>query len=61
MRAGHRLLLCTDGLTNMVGDDQVADLLMASDPENAAVDLIAAANDAGGADNITVVVVEAVT
>lgn len=60
MRPGDRLLLCTDGLSNMVDDDSIADLLMTGTPEEAASALIDAANDAGGGDNIAVVVVEAV-
>jgi len=60
MEPGDRLLLCTDGLSNMLLDDQIAELLAVGGPERAAEALIAAANEAGGADNITVVVVEAV-
>ena len=60
MEPGHRLLLCSDGLTNMVDDDSIAELLTAGEPADAARALIDAANDAGGVDNISVVVVEAV-
>lgn len=60
MEPGYRLLLCTDGLTNMVDDDGIAELVTDGRPEDAAKALIAAANDAGGVDNIAVVVVEAV-
>ena len=59
MGVGDRLLLCTDGLTNMVPDAAITDLLAAGDPESAATALIDAANDAGGADNISVAVIEA--
>jgi protein phosphatase len=54
---GSRLLLCTDGLTNMVDDDKVAELLAAEDPQAAVDSLVEAALDAGGIDNVTVVVV----
>jgi protein phosphatase len=60
MEPGHRLLLCTDGLTNMLDDGHIAELLMAGAPEDAAASLILTANVAGGVDNISVVVVEAV-
>lgn len=56
VRAGDVLLLCSDGLTSMVAEDQVAKILLsASSLEDAADNLIARANDAGGRDNITVV------
>ena len=56
---GDRLLLCSDGLTNMVSDDRIADLLRQGTPSDAVKALIKAANEAGGHDNISVVVVEA--
>ncbi|MDI6711602.1 MAG: Stp1/IreP family PP2C-type Ser/Thr phosphatase [Anaerosomatales bacterium] len=56
---GDRLLLCTDGLTGMVEDAAIAEVLRtAPSPKAAVARLIAAANDAGGHDNITVVVVD---
>jgi len=53
---GDRLLLCSDGLSTMVADDEVL-LIMANDnaPESACRRLVAAANNHGGKDNITVV------
>lgn len=57
VHAEDRFLLCTDGLTEMVADKDIGRILSASDPEEAAQKLIAAANDAGGVDNITVIVV----
>lgn len=52
------LLLCSDGLTRMVTEPEIAGTLQAeTDPVKAAEKLIALANDRGGADNITVVVV----
>jgi PPM family protein phosphatase len=58
--AGDRLLLCTDGLTRMVSDGDLADTLtrFRGDPQGACDSLIAAANHAGGPDNITAVVIE---
>ena len=52
------LLLCSDGLTRMVIEPEIAATLQAEpDAMNAAEKLVELANDAGGADNITVVVV----
>lgn len=57
---GDRLLLCTDGLTNMADDDSIARVLGAERHPADAVDaLVDAANRAGGIDNVTVVVVDA--
>ena len=58
--AGDRVLLCTDGLTRMVSDGDLAETLtrFRGDPQGACDSLIAAANNAGGADNITAVVIE---
>jgi protein phosphatase len=57
-RAGDVLLLCSDGLTSMIAEDQIARILADAPSLGAAGDqLIAAANEAGGRDNITVVLV----
>ena len=58
LRSGDQLLLCSDGLTEAVGGDRIAALLSAAPDGHAACrSLIDAANDAGGPDNITVVLV----
>ncbi|HEV3033541.1 MAG TPA: Stp1/IreP family PP2C-type Ser/Thr phosphatase [Solirubrobacteraceae bacterium] len=55
-RAGDVYLLCSDGLTTMIGEDQIAATLLAhSRLRDAGEALIAAANEAGGRDNVTVV------
>lgn len=54
---GSRLLLCTDGLTNMVDDDALADLLGRGDAQQACDALVETALSNGGIDNVTVVVV----
>jgi protein phosphatase len=61
LRGGDRLLLCSDGLTTMVGEEEIATLL-ADEPDaaTAAARLVDAANAAGGVDNITVVVIDVV-
>ncbi|MBQ6585785.1 MAG: Stp1/IreP family PP2C-type Ser/Thr phosphatase [Coriobacteriales bacterium] len=55
---GDRLMICSDGLYGMIGDSQIKDLLRTPDPQAAADALVDAANEAGGHDNITVVVVD---
>jgi len=60
VEAGDRILLCSDGLTDMVSEDGISEILAesAGDPEGAARRLLSAALDAGGTDNVTVVVVD---
>jgi protein phosphatase len=60
MRAGDRLLLCTDGLSNMLTDAEIGELVATGSPSDVSTALVAAANGAGGRDNISVVVVETV-
>jgi PPM family protein phosphatase len=56
MQAGDVVLLCSDGLTSMISEPQIASVLAAEpDLERAGDRLIAEANEAGGRDNITVV------
>jgi PPM family protein phosphatase len=56
MRAGDIVLLCSDGLTSMIDESQIAAVLAAEHDLDAAGErLIAEANEAGGRDNITVV------
>ena len=56
VHAGEIFLLCTDGLTNMIDDNEIAEILLAN--ENPAESLVQAALDNGGADNISVIVVK---
>ena len=58
--AGDRLLLCSDGLSDLVPAETIAQRLRdATNPAEAVDQLITAALDAGGRDNITVIVAEA--
>jgi PPM family protein phosphatase len=57
-RAGDIYLLCSDGLTTMLAEEQIRELLIANPRlRDAGEALIAAANEAGGRDNITVVLI----
>ena len=62
LAAGDVVLLCSDGLSAMVRDDEIARLLEGAggDPHLAAETLVQAANAAGGDDNVTVVLFEVV-
>jgi serine/threonine protein phosphatase PrpC len=57
LEGGDHLLLCSDGLTTMLKDDEILDIITTSagDVKKAARELVDAANAKGGEDNITVV------
>jgi len=56
LRSGDRLLLCSDGLSSYVKDDEIQGVLAKSASlEQACTDLIAMANARGGHDNVTIV------
>jgi protein phosphatase len=59
MNGGDLLLLCSDGLTTMVSDEDIERVLREAggDVEKGVTDLVGAANERGGEDNITVVLV----
>ncbi|MFP4073428.1 MAG: protein phosphatase 2C domain-containing protein, partial [Actinomycetota bacterium] len=57
---GDRILLCSDGLTEMVTEEQIARTLGDDTPDEVVWALVEMANKAGGVDNISVAVVEAV-
>ncbi|HEV2767325.1 MAG TPA: Stp1/IreP family PP2C-type Ser/Thr phosphatase [Acidimicrobiales bacterium] len=58
---GDRFLLCSDGLFNEVDDDKIASVLRRlADPDDAAQELVTLAIQAGGRDNVSVVVVDVV-
>jgi serine/threonine protein phosphatase PrpC len=59
--AGDRLLLCSDGLSSMIDAQAISEVLSSErDPQTAADRLVDLANQAGGEDNITVIVVDVV-
>jgi protein phosphatase len=55
---GDRFLICSDGLFGELPDELILSLLTIGNPQRAAEALVAAANDAGGHDNVTAVVVD---
>jgi serine/threonine protein phosphatase PrpC len=57
---GDRLLLCSDGLTDLVDDARIAEALVREDADDAASVLTEAALHAGGRDNITCIVLDVV-
>ncbi|MCO4763156.1 MAG: Stp1/IreP family PP2C-type Ser/Thr phosphatase [Myxococcales bacterium] len=59
VKTGDQILLCSDGLTDLVKDDAIAHVLDSSDtPEQATARLVEYAKDAGGHDNITALLLE---
>jgi protein phosphatase len=59
IREGDRLLLCTDGLTGMLSEQTIGDILSEeADPQVVADRLVAEANREGGVDNITALVLD---
>lgn len=58
LRPGNRILLCSDGLWNMIDQTRIEQILTnAATPEKASENLVRAANDQGGRDNITALVI----
>jgi protein phosphatase len=58
---GDRVLLCSDGLYGMVSDTDIREVLaVEEDPQTACDRLVDLANEAGGEDNITVIVLDVV-
>lgn len=61
LRGGDRLLICSDGLTSMLSDERIESMLLADiEPDPLAERMVTAANEAGGEDNITVVILDVV-
>jgi PPM family protein phosphatase len=60
VEVGDRLLLCSDGLTDLVDDSRITQVLGLHDPQSAAAVLTQSALTAGGRDNVTCIVVDLV-
>jgi len=59
LKSGDRLLLCTDGLTSMIPDDEISIILNEQKSQEEALHiLISKTNDAGGYDNITAILID---
>jgi protein phosphatase len=58
LKEGEKVLLCTDGLTDLVGDDEIRLALVEQSPKEAVQSLVSLARARGGHDNITVVILE---
>lgn len=59
--AGERFVVCSDGLSSEIDDVAILSTMLGRDPDDAAAALVAAALDAGGADNVSIVVVDVVS
>jgi PPM family protein phosphatase len=58
LRRGDRLMLCSDGVTNQIKDEELREILTKSEPREACETMIALANERGGDDNETVIVAD---
>ena len=58
LAVGDRVLLCTDGLWDLVSDAEIQRIVRGAAPEKAVDQLVDAANREGGRDNVTVIVLE---
>jgi len=58
LRRTDRLLLCSDGITNAVTDDELREIMTGSLPREACETMIALANERGGHDNETVIIAD---
>jgi protein phosphatase len=58
LKGGDRLLICSDGLSGLVSDDEMLQMVLSSDdPQKTCQDLVNLALERGGSDNITVVLI----
>lgn len=58
VRNGDVLILCTDGLYNLVNDEEIAKIAIHNHPQTASEQLVQLANERGGTDNITAMVIK---
>src|SRR5919198_2746985 len=59
VQRGDRLVICCDGLSNLVDDDEILEVVTQTPLDDAPQELIDLANERGGDDNITVIVIHA--
>lgn len=57
LQSGDKILLCTDGLTDVVNTKLIKEVLLENQPEEAAQELVKLANQQGGPDNTTALVI----
>lgn len=60
LRVGDRFLVCSDGLSDLVDDEEISAVLVNGEPDEAAARLVAEALEQGGTDNVTCVVCDVV-
>ena len=60
LQPGDRLVICSDGITRHVSDDEINQIASSSEPKLACTRLVELANQRGGSDNITIGVLELV-
>lgn len=59
IKPGDKVLMCSDGLTNMIEDNEICQIIRNNhNIEDAAVELVKTANNNGGKDNISVIIIE---
>ncbi len=58
LRRGDRLMLCSDGVSNQITDEELRQIMTDSAPREACETMIALANERGGEDNETVIVAD---
>lgn len=61
LEPGDQILMCSDGLSNMVSDRDIQEILRTAQGEDRAQELVDQANANGGKDNIAVIVIEPFT
>jgi len=59
-QVGDKYLLCSDGLSNMISDNEIEEIINQSDTEQAARAMVDTANQRGGEDNITLILVHVI-
>lgn len=60
VQEGDSYLLCSDGLTNMVNDEEIREIVTNNETEQAARALVDKANESGGDDNITLILLRVI-